>query len=267
MDNKKISEDRKKYLRKIKINKIAVFITQIFVLVAFVILWELLAETKVINSFITSSPSRIFETFMHMKDNNLMMHLWVTAYETIIGFLAGTILGIIIAIILWWSEFLSKVLEPYLVVLSSLPKTALGPIIIIWVGAGTPAIIVMAIAISLVVTILDISNGFINTDKEKIKMAKSFNATKWQLLTKIVIPSNISTFINTLKVNIGLSLVGVITGEFLVSKAGLGYLIVYGGQVFQLDLVMTSVIILGILAAIMYQSVVILEKIILREKK
>lgn len=267
MDNKNISEDRKKYLRKIRINKITVLITQIFVLIAFIILWEVLAEAKVINSFITSSPSRILDTFMNIKSNNLMMHLWVTAYETIIGFLAGTILGIIIAIIIWWSEFLSKVLEPFLVVLNSLPKTALGPIIIIWVGAGTPAIIVMAIAISLIVTVLDISNGFVNTDKEKIKMTKSFNATKWQLLTKIVIPSNISTFINTLKVNIGLSLVGVITGEFLVSKAGLGYLIVYGGQVFQLDLVMTSVIILGILAAIMYQSVVILEKIILREKK
>lgn len=267
MDNKNISEDRKKYLKKIKINKITVLVTQILVLVAFIALWEILANAKIINSFITSSPSRILNTFMNMKDNNLMMHLWVTAYETIIGFLAGTILGIIIAILLWWSQFLSKVLEPYLVVLSSLPKTALGPIIIIWVGAGTPAIIVMAIAISLVVTILDISNGFFNTDKEKIKMAKSFNASKWQTLTKIVIPSNISTFINTLKVNIGLSLVGVITGEFLVSKAGLGYLIVYGGQVFQLDLVMTSVIILGIVAAIMYQSVVILEKIILREKK
>ncbi|MCI8832828.1 MAG: ABC transporter permease [Clostridia bacterium] len=267
MDNKNISEDRKKYLRKIKISKITVLITQILILLAFILLWEILAETKVINSFITSSPSRILDTFMNIKSNNLMMHLWVTAYETIIGFLAGTILGIIIAIVIWWSEFLSKVLEPFLVVLNSLPKTALGPIIIIWVGAGTPAIIVMAIAISLIVTVLDISNGFVNTDREKIKMAKSFNATKWQILTKIVIPSNISTFINTLKVNIGLSLVGVITGEFLVSKAGLGYLIVYGGQVFQLDLVMTSVIILGILAAIMYQSVVILEKIILREKK
>lgn len=267
MDNKNISEDRRKYLRKIRFNKITVLITQILVLVAFIALWEILANAKVINSFITSSPSRILKTFMNMSANNLMMHLWVTAYETIIGFFAGTILGIIIAILLWWSEFLSKVLEPFLVVLSSLPKTALGPIIIIWVGAGTPAIIVMAIAISLVVTILDISNGFFNTDKEKIKMAKSFNATKWQLLTKIVIPSNISTFVNTLKVNIGLSLIGVITGEFLVSKAGLGYLIVYGGQVFQLDLVMTSVIILGIVAAIMYQSVVILEKIILKEKK
>ena len=127
-----------------------------------------------------------------------------------------------------------------------------GPVIIIWVGAGTPAIIVMAVAISLVVTILENLNGFLKTDKEVIKMAKTFNASKLQVLTKIIIPANISTFINSLKVNIGLSLVGVISGEFLVSKAGLGYLIVYGGQVFKLDLVMTSVIILGIVAGIMY---------------
>ena len=136
-----------------------------------------------------------------------------------------------------------------------------GPVIIIWVGAGTPAIIVMAVAISLVVTILENLNGFLKTDKEVIKMAKTFHATK------IIIPANISTFINSLKVNIGLSLVGVISGEFLVSKAGLGYLIVYGGQVFKLDLVMTSVIILGIVAGIMYEAVILLEKFILKTKK
>lgn len=184
-----------------------------------------------------------------------------------VGFLTGTMLGIIIAIILWCSKFLSNVAEPFLVVLNSLPKIALGPVIIIWVGAGTSAIIVMALAISLIVTILEILNGFINTDSEKIKMAKTFNANKFQILTKIVIPANISTFINSLKVNIGLSLVGVISGEFLVSKAGLGYLIVYGGQVFQLDLVMASVVILGILAAVMYEAVVLLEKLILKTKK
>ena len=142
-----------------------------------------------------------------------------------------------------------------------------GPVIIIWVGAGTPAIIVMAVAISLVVTILENLNGFLKTDKEVIKMAKTFNASKLQVLTKIIIPANISTFINSLKVNIGLSLVGVISGEFLVSKAGLGYLIVYGGQVFNLDLVMTSVIILGIVAGIMYEAVILLEKFILKTKK
>ncbi len=125
----------------------------------------------------------------------------------------------------------------------------------------------MALAISLIVTVLEILNGFLNTDSELTKMAKTFHANKFQILTKIVIPANISTFLNSLKVNIGLSLVGVISGEFLVSKAGLGYLIVYGGQVFQLDLVMTSVIILSIVAAIMYEGVVLLEKIVTKETK
>ncbi len=129
------------------------------------------------------------------------------------------------------------------------------------------AIITMALAISLIVTVLEILNGFTNTDSELLKMAKTFNANKFQTLIKIVIPANISTFINSLKVNIGLTLVGVITGEFLVSKAGLGYLIVYGGQVFQLDLVMTSVIILAMLAAVMYQGVTILGKIVMKAQK
>lgn len=137
------------------------------------------------------------------------------------GFLSGTILGICVAIVLWLSKFLSKVSEPFLVILNSLPKVALGPVIIIWVGAGTQSIIVMALAISLIVTILENLNGFNHTDKEKIKMAQTFKANKFQILTKIVIPANLPTFINSLKVNIGLSLVGVISGEFLVSKAGL----------------------------------------------
>lgn len=125
----------------------------------------------------------------------------------------------------------------------------------------------MALAISLIVTILEILNGFLNTDTELLKMAKTFNANKLQILTKIVIPANILTFINSLKVNIGLTLVGVITGEFLVSKAGLGYLIVYGGQVFQLDLVMTSVIILAVVAWVMYQGVTILGKIVMKAQR
>ena len=125
----------------------------------------------------------------------------------------------------------------------------------------------MAVAISLIVTILENLNGFLRTDKEIVKMAKTFKANKFQILTKIIIPANIATFINSLKVNIGLSLVGVISGEFLVSKAGLGYLIVYGGQVFKLDLVMTSVIILGIVAGLMYLAVLLLEKFILKSRK
>lgn len=221
MRDKFISSDRKKYLRKIKINKIAVFGTQVALLLAIIILWEILANLKIIDSFITSQPSRIFKTFINLSSNDLLKHLGVTFYETFVGFISGTLLGICIAIILWLSKFLSKVFEPFLVVLNSLPKVALGPIIIIWVGSGTSAIIVMALAISLIVTILDILHGFINTDKEKIKMARTFRANKLQILTKVVIPANISTFINSLKINIGLSLVGVISGEFLVSKAGL----------------------------------------------
>lgn len=267
MDKKAISKDRRVYLRKQRMNKIAILTVQILIVVGFIALWEILANIGIIDSFIASQPSRILKTFMNLSNNDLLTHLGVTCFETIVGFGLGAILGILIAIILWWSNFLSKVADPFLVVLNSLPKIALGPVIIIWVGAGMGAIIVMALAISLIVTVLEILNGFLNTDKELLKMAKTFNASKMQVLTKIVIPANISTFINSLKVNIGLSLVGVISGEFLVSKAGLGYLIVYGGQVFQLDLVMTSVIILSIVAAIMYQGVVILGKLVQKEQK
>ncbi len=262
MKIKEMSKERKKYLNKLKLDRFLVLLTQILILVGFLAIWEALANAKIIDSFITSQPSRIFKTFLNLASNDLLKHMQVTVYETLIGFGLGTILGVGIAIILWWSKFLAKVSEPFLVVLNSLPKVALGPIIIIWVGSGTPAIIVMAIAISLIVTILEMLNGYLKTDKEIIKMAKTFNCTKLQLLTKIVIPANVGTFINSLKVNIGLSLVGVISGEFLVSKAGLGYLIVYGGQVFKLDLVMTSVIILGIVAGIMYGAVLLIEKFI-----
>lgn len=262
MKNNEISKERKKYLNKLKLNKFLVILTQLLILIGFLVIWEVLANLGIIDSFITSQPSRIWNTLINLASNDLLMHTKVTLYETLVGFGLGTILGVLIAIILWWSKFLAKVSEPFLVVLNSLPKVALGPIIIIWAGSGTPAIITMAIMISLIVTILEMLNGYLKTDKEIIKMAKTFNCTKFQLLTKIIIPANIGTFINSLKVNIGLSLVGVISGEFLVSKAGLGYLIVYGGQVFKLDLVMTSVIILGVVAGVMYGAVLLLEKFI-----
>lgn len=263
----KILTEREKYLRNKRRNKYLVLFTQIGLLVFLIAIWEILANIGVIDSFITSKPSRVVETFFKMLSEDLLMHVGITCFETIIGFLLGTILGTLIAAILWWSPFLSKVMAPFLVVLNSLPKVALGPIIIVWVGAGMPAIITMALAISLVVTILDMLNGFVETDKNRIKMVKTFGANKWQIFTKIVFPSNVATLLNVLKVNIGLSMVGVITGEFLVSKGGLGHLIVYGGQVFNLDLVMTSVILLAIVASIMYYAVVLLEKLISKKGK
>ena len=184
--------------------------------------------------------------------------------ETAIGFVAGVALGILTAFILWWSNFLSRVAEPYLVVLNALPKIALGPVIIIWVGAGMQAVIVMALAISLIVTIMEMLAGFKNADPELLKMVKTFGAGKLQTFVKIVFPSSLPTLFNCLKINIGLALVGVIAGEFLVSRAGLGYLIVFGGQVFQMDLVMTSVIILGVVAALLYRLVALLEWVVMR---
>jgi NitT/TauT family transport system permease protein len=168
---------------------------------------------------------------------------------------------------LWWSSFLARVLDPYLVVLNSLPKIALGPIFIIWIGAGPSAIIVMALAISLIVTILEVLSGFLSVNPEKVKLVRTFGANRLQLFTKVVLPSNVPAIINALKINVGLSWVGVIVGEFLVSKAGLGYLIVYGGQVFQLDLVMTSVLILSAAAALMYQFVVWIEKLLIKNRQ
>lgn len=262
-----LSPERKAYLNKVKARKIATLAIRLLILVLFFAVWELAARLKLIDSFITSQPSRMIRTFVNLyNEGQLFVHIGVTCLETIAGFIIGTLAGTLIAVLLWWSEFTAHVLEPYLVVLNSLPKIALGPIFIIWIGAGPSAIIVMALAISLIVTILEVLNGFIQTDEEKIKLVETFGANKIQVFLKVVLPSNIPAMINSLKINVGLSWVGVIVGEFLVSKAGLGYLIVYGGQVFQLDLVMTSVIILAVAAALMYQGVVWMEKRLVGQK-
>ena len=256
-----LSAERRAYLKKMKVRRTATLIFRLLIIIMLFAFWEIAADLKLIDPFVTSQPSRMVKTLVNLyTEGNLLLHIGVTCLETVAGFIIGTILGTIVAIALWWSEFGSHVLEPYLVVLNSLPKVALGPIFIIWIGAGPAAIIAMALAISLIVTILEVLNAFLQTDQDKIKLVETFGANRLQIFIKVVFPSNIPAMINALKVNVGLSWVGVITGEFLVSKAGLGYLIVYGGQVFQLDLVMTSVIILAAAAALMYQGVVLLQK-------
>ena len=259
-----VSEARRAYLDRVRRNKRLVLACQLGFLIAFFVLWEVLAQVGVIDSFILSQPSRIWHTLTRFSENKLLLHIGVTVYETLTGFLLGVIIGVFAAIILWWSPFIARVAEPYLVVLNSLPKIALGPVIIIVAGAGTGAIIFMALAISLIVTVLEMLAGFVHTDPESIKMARTFGATRRQVFTKIVFQSNLDTLFNSLKINIGLSLVGVIAGEFLVSKAGLGYLIVYGGQVFRMDLVMTGVLVLSVVAAAMYQAVSLLQKAVRR---
>lgn len=205
------SREYKSYLRKLRINKILVRLVQILILVLWLWLWEYLANREIINSFIYSSPSRMTKTIVTLyQSNNLFRHIWVTIYETVISFSLATILGTLIAIILWYSKFLYKVMDPYLTVLNSLPKVALGPIIIIIFGANINSIIIMALLISLIITISNVYSGFVHTDRNKIKLLMSFGATKRQMLKYLIIPSNYHTIINSLKINVGMSLVGLL---------------------------------------------------------
>ena len=249
------------YLKNVKKEKIHIFIYQILILIGFLVLWEVLANFHIIDTFLFSKPSAIYELFVkYMSNGQLLHHVWVSVYETLLGLVIGTVLGILIAIALWWSKKLSRILDPFLVVLNALPKTALAPIIIVWAGAGIEGIVVTAVTISVVVTILSAYQYFINVDEEKVKMLQSFGASKSQILFKLILPANIGNLINLTKINIGMAWVGVIVGEFLVSRSGIGYLIVYGSQVFKLDLVMMGVFVLALCAWIMYEILNIAEK-------
>jgi len=260
------SIEHKNFLKKIKIRNIWIRISQICIILLFIILWQLLADLKVINTFISSSPKMVINTIISLyQKGNLFKHIWITIYETIISFSLGTILGTIVATILWWNNFLAKVLDPYLTILNSLPKVALGPIIIIWAGAGMNSIILMALLISTIITIINVYQGFIETDPIKIKLMKSFKATKSQIYFKLIVPSSFSNIISALKINVSMSLIGVIMGEFLVSKEGIGYLIMYGSQVFNLNLVITGIFILCIVSAVMYYLVSYLEKRLIKQ--
>lgn len=258
---KDFSDGHLLYVKKLKKQNVLMHVFRITLLVFLMALWETLATFNVIDSFISSSPSKIFITTYNLTvENDLMYHIGVTLYETIAGFLIAVVLGYSIALVLWWSESLRKILEPYIVVLNSLPKIALGPIIIVWFGSGSKAIIFMAVLVGIIVAIITMQNGFLATDKEKILLLKAMGANKFQIMTKLVIPGSFPTLISMLKISVGMAWIGSIMGEYLVSKAGLGYLIVYGGQVFKLDLVMASTVVLCALAALMYGAVALLER-------
>jgi NitT/TauT family transport system permease protein len=254
------SKEHIEYLKKRKKEKRIVCFFRLLIIVCFLIAWELLSRFELINTFLSSSPTKVIETIYQLfQDKTLFTHIGVTLYEVFISFSIATILGFIIATILWSNKIIAKVVDPYLTILNSLPKVALGPLIIIWVGASTNSIIFMALLISTFVTIITIYQGFSQTNKSYITLLKSFGATKWQIFIKVVLPSNIPTLISALKINISMSLIGVIMGELLVSKSGLGYLIMYGSQVFNINLVITGVVILGIISYIMYFIIDLLE--------
>ncbi|MBQ8908805.1 MAG: ABC transporter permease [Clostridia bacterium] len=255
------SKARAQYLKSQKKDLSLIWVGRITILVAFLGLWELLSYTGAIDPFFFSSPSRVATTIVTLaQEGNLWIHIWTSLYETIIGFIIATALGFLLAVALWCSEKLRKSIEPYLIILNSLPKIALGPMIILWVGSGSGATIVMCVLICIIITTISMLNAFISCDNDKILLMKSMHANKWQILTKLIIPNAIPDFISALKINVGMSWVGTIMGEYLSSKAGLGYLINYGSQILKLDIVMASIFLLCILATGMYLLVTPLER-------
>jgi NitT/TauT family transport system permease protein len=258
-----VSERHAQFLRTRRLRKTSVILAQLLFLLAFLGFWQFAAALRLIDPFITSQPSAIIQKLADLiGDGTLGFHIAITVVETLVGFGLGTVLGMLIAGLFWWSEFLSDVADPYVVVLNATPKMALGPVFIIWLGATMSAVIALAISISLFVTILSVYSAFRQTDYEKLVVLRSFKATKWQQFWHVVLPSALPAIIATLKVNIGLSLIGSIVGEFLAANAGLGYLIIYGQNIFNMSLVMTSLVILTVIAGIMYYAVSFFERIL-----
>jgi NitT/TauT family transport system permease protein len=261
MKNLNYSTQHLIFLKKNKRKKLLINCTRVGILLALLLVWELCARTEIIDPFITSSPSRIVATIVDLyKNGNLFYHIGITLMETIIGFFIAVVVGYVVAVALWSCDTLQKIFEPYIVVLNALPKIALGPLIIIWMGTGYTAIIFMTVLVAIIVCIMNTLAGFSSVDRTMLTLMRSMQASKAQILTKLIIPASVPAFMNTLKVAVGLAWIGSIMGEYIVSKAGLGYLIVYGGQVFKLDLVMTATIILCLLAGTMYGIVALIEK-------
>lgn len=256
-----ISAAQKAYVRRHIIHMRWVRFYQILLLLTLLSLWEITARLGILNSFVFSCPSRVFHTIVTMTvSGQLLYHVGITLLETAESFILVNVLGLLMAIVLWWNNSISKVLEPYLIVLNSLPKSALAPVFIVWLGNNMKTIIVAAVSVAIFGTVITLYSNFKGVEEDKIKLIYTLGGTKRDVLTKIILPSNIPSIISQMKVNIGLSLVGVIIGEFLAAKAGLGYLIIYGSQVFKLDWVIMSIVILCIVATALYGLLSYAEK-------
>ncbi|NLJ97388.1 MAG: ABC transporter permease [Clostridiales bacterium] len=266
--NKKISSSglnlsaaQKAFVRKHVVQQRRIRIFQIIILIGFIAFWEISTHIGIVDSFIFSSPSGVIKTMIDMSQGGeLFYHIGITLLETLISFAIVNIVGIFVAVILWWNHSISKVLEPYLIVLNSLPKSALAPLFIVWLGNNMKTIIVAAVSVAIFGTIITMYSNFKAVEQDKIKLIYTLGGNKKDVLFKVVLPSNIPSMISLMKVNIGLSLVGVIIGEFLAAKSGLGYLIIYGSQVFKLSWVIMSIVILCIVATGLYKILTYFEK-------
>lgn len=255
------SPAQKQYLLRVKREKNLIRVSRTLLFLGFLILWEISARLGWIDSFIFSSPSEIWMTFLRMlKDQSLFTHIGITLAETLVSFVFTVLLGIGTAVLLWACPRLSRVLEPYLVVLNSLPKSALAPLLIVWLGANIRTIIVAGISVAIFGSIINLYTGFREVDPEKLKLIQTLGGSKKDELTKIVLPSSVPLILSVMKVNIGLCLVGVIIGEFIGARQGLGYLIIYGSQTFKLTWVLMSIVILCVIAMGLYATLDLIEK-------
>ncbi|NWQ43097.1 ABC transporter permease [Bacillus sp. EB106-08-02-XG196] len=262
----KVNLLHKDYLHSLTIEKRWVRFYQAVIFLVFFTGWEISSQERWIDPLLFSSPSKIWNLFLEkFQDGSLLSNLGVTLTETIFGFILGTLLGTLLAALLWWSPMFSKIIDPYLVILNAMPKVALGPILIVALGPGYPSIIAMGAIISIIITTLVVYTSFREVDPNYLKVLQTFGATRFQCFKEAILPASFPTIISTLKVNVGLSWVGVIVGEFLVSSRGLGYLIIYGFQVFNFTLVFLSLMVIAVVATIMYQLVELLEKKLIKE--
>ncbi|MDE6974452.1 MAG: ABC transporter permease [Lachnospiraceae bacterium] len=233
---------------------------RLLIFVLFLLVWEMAGRFRLIDTFFFSSPSMVASYFVEMlQDGSFFTHTGITLLETLISFLLITLISLLAATLLWYSKTLSEILEPYLVVLNSLPKSALAPLFIVWLGTGTGTIIVAGISVAIFGSVISLYTGFKHTDPEKLKLIYTLGGKRMDAFFKVVFPFSIPMILSNMKVNIGLALVGVIIGEFLAARRGLGYLIIYGSQVFKLNMVITSIIILCIIAMGLYQGIQYLE--------
>lgn len=262
-----ISRTHADYLRTIRRHKHIVHISRILILLSFLFIWEFTANVGIIDSFIFSSPSKIVQCFAGMAaDWSIFLHIGVTIYETLLSFLLVIAISILMAVLLWFSPKLSEIADPYLVVLNSLPKSALAPLLIVWLGANQKSIIVSGMSVAIFGTVLNLFTGFQEVDPDKIRLIYTFGGTKRNVLTKVVLPGTLPLLLSVMKVNIGLCLVGVVIGEFIGARQGLGYLIIYGSQVFRLDHVIMSICVLCVIAVLLYRILGIAEKICRRRR-
>lgn len=258
---KEISVAQKAYLKRYKKRHNSIFISKIIILITFLITWETCTYFKVIDSFFFSSPSRVVLLFVQMiRDGSIFRHIGITVFETLISFFLVIVISILLAMLLWASSKLSAILEPYLVILNSLPKSALAPLLIVWLGTGMKTIIVAGISVAVFGSVISLYTAFTQVDEEKAKLIYTLGGRRVDVLRKVILPGSIPTILSTMKVNIGLSLVGVIIGEFLAAREGLGYLIIYSSQVFQLNTLILSIILLCVLAMALYHGICYIEK-------